>query len=1176
MNSIYYKNKYNNFSIHSSYSNKNGIKLFYIINMNILLTIGRIHLGKQYGISKTKISPRSKNFNIDFDNQKDRSFCIVMFAVYSLWFLARIKREILRKNVTLILIYLVLLKITSIKIRSFELPISDRLKLCSNKTFFSLETIVKFNEISSNELRFNYTMLAIKGIKFRNHSMYYKFIILLSADVHLNPGPGQVNVPDQVWHPFKHRGLHFLHLNVNSLLPKIEEIRHIVKSSNAAVFGITESKLDQSILDCEVDIPGYDLLRCDRDRNGGGVACYIRQDLSYIPKNIFPITIENVFVDILLPKTKPFSVGILYRPPNQNSFLDVVNENICKLSPESTDVFILGDININVFLNGKNILQDKKTYLDNTLPLETNLKKYRELCLSFSLFQIINSPTRITTNSSSLIDHILTNASDKITQNGVIDIGVSDHQLIFCTRKIIRSKHNSHKTIRCRSFEHYTPDVFNQKLKKSNFCNYETFQNVDQAYNDFSDKLLRCINEVAPSKEIRMKNQSQEWFDKEVLEAILLRDTLLQKFKKSRLRDDEIHYKESKYVAHNLICNKKKLFFENRLKQSIGKPKELWKNLKEIGLPKQPTSKSNNICLMNNGILSFDLEKNANIFKEFYSNLAKNLVDKLPKTAIKFDTHSLCKYYEKYKLERNSFKFSNVSEETVLKILTDIDPTKSAGIDNISGRFIKDAAPTLVKPVTQLCNLSIRLSSFPTRCKIAKLKPIYKKGSKNDPQNYRPISLLPLISKVFEKVIHDQTQEYISKYKILYDFQSGFRNSYSTDSCLVYLTNLIREGFDTGLYTGMILIDLQKAFDTIDHNLLLEKMIYLGFSEKTIQWFKCYLSNRAFIVNISDKFSQLGKVTCGVPQGSILGPLLFLLYVNDMPQAISNKLLLYADDSCILFQHKEVKTIEHHLNKDFSNLCDWFVDNKLSIHFGQDKTKTILFTSRGKRKKENYLNIVYNNIQIKQHTKVSYLGCILDETLSGESMSLKVIQKINTKLRFLYRKNKFLTPNLRRMLCNALIQPHFDYACLSWYSGLTKALKTKIQIMQNKCIRFCLNLNNLDHIGFTEFKEINWLNTSDRIIQCACSAVFKFFQKSCPEYMSEIFHISSPGNINTRSSFLKLILPLRKTNMGQNTISFLGPQQWNRLPNNIKESRTINTFKHKLKNHFFDLLSKHR
>ena len=294
-------------------------------------------------------------------------------------------------------------------------------------------------------------------------------MLLLSGDIEMNPGPNGIAISDNQWHLFKEKGLHFLHLNVNSLLPKIEEIRHIAKSSNAGVFGITESKLDKSILDCEIDIPGYDILRCDRDRNGGGVACYIRQDISYKIRDIFPSTIENIFVDILLPQTKPFSVGIIYRPPNQNSFLGDFNENLSKLCPESTDVFILGDININVFLNGKNILQNNKSYLSNCITLETNFKKYREFCSTFSLVQMINSPTRITTNSSSLNDHILTNASDKITQNGVIDIGISDHQLIFCTRKIIRSKHHSHKTIRCRSFKHYTPDVFNQKLKKSNF-----------------------------------------------------------------------------------------------------------------------------------------------------------------------------------------------------------------------------------------------------------------------------------------------------------------------------------------------------------------------------------------------------------------------------------------------------------------------------------------------------------------------------------------------------------------------------------------------------------------------------------------------------------------------------------------------------------------------------------
>ena len=1134
----------------------------------------RIFLGKQYGIYEIKINQHKKKEKITFDYQNERSNAILIFAAISFWFLLRIKRKTLRRNITLVFTYLVLLKIVSMKIASFELPVSHTIKFCSNKSFFTLDLINKLNKMHSSDIRFSCAILTLRDVRFRNHSMFYKIILLLSHDIEMNPGPNQITISDNTWHPFKQKGLHLLHLNVNSLLPKIEEIRHIAKSSNAGVFGITESKLDKSILDCEIDIPGYDVLRYDRDRNGGGVACYIRQDISYKIRDIFPSTIENIFVDILLPQTKPFSVGIIYRPPNQNNFLEDVNENFSKLFPELKDVFILGDININIFLNGKNILQNNKSYLSNCINLEANFKKYREFCSTFSLVQMINSPTRITTHSSSLIDHILTNGSEKISNAGVIDIGLSDHQLIFCTRKLIRSKPNFHKTIKCRSFKNYTSEKLILKLNESNFCNYESFQNIDHAYNNFSDKLLKAINHVAPTKENRIINQSEEWFDGEVLEAILSRDKLLKKFKKSRLINDEICYKRSKYFAQNLIDDKKKSFFETRLKENIGKPKELWKNLKKIGLPKKVTSKSTNICLMNNNTLSFDLQKNVNIFKEFYTNIAKDLSNKLPIAKNIFNAQSLSKYYEKYHIERNSFKFSNVTEESVLKILKDIDPTKAAGMDNISGRFIKDAAPVLAKPITQLCNLSIKLSSFPTRCKIAKIKPIYKKGSKIDPQNYRPISLLPLISKIFEKVIHDQTQNYITKNKILYALQSGFRSKYSTNSCLVYLTNLISEGFDTGLYTGMILIDLQKAFDTIDHKLLLEKMTYLGFSESTIRWFECYLSNRAFIVNINDKFSQLGKVSCGVPQGSILGPILFLLYVNDMPQAISSKLLLYADDSCLLFQHKEVKTIEQQLNKDFANLCDWFVDNKLSVHFGKDKTKSILFTSKRKLKKGNSLNILYNDIEITQYPKVSYLGCILDETLSGESMCLKVIEKINTKLRFLYRKNKFLTPTLRRMLCNAIIQPHFDYACLTWYSGLTKALKNKIQVMQNKCIRFCLSLKNLDHIGKKEFEKIDWLNTNDRFLQCICSAAFNFFHKNCPEYMTEIFHTAFQGNIDTRSSFLKLRQPFRKTNMGQNTISFLGPQQWNKLPKSIKDSGTINTFKHKLKRFFFDILEK--
>ena len=250
----------------------------------------------------------------------------------------------------------------------------------------------------------------------------------------------------------------------------------------------------------------------------------------------------------------------------------------------------------------------------------------------------------------------------------------------------------------------------------------------------------------------------------------------------------------------------------------------------------------------------------------------------------------------------------------------------------------------------------------------------------------------------------------------------------------------------------MVLIDLQKAFDTIDHGILLDKMKYLGFSTSTIDWFNSYLTNRSFIVNVGKEYSSPGKLSCGVPQGSILGPLLFLLYVNDMPQAVNSELLLYADDTCLIYTAKDTKTIEEQLNSDFNSLCEWFIDNKLSIHFGEDKTKSILFGTKRHLKNQTDLDIKYGDIKIKQHNKVTYLGCILDSNLSGESMATKVLGLVNGRLKFLYRKQRFLTFSLRRLFCNALIQPHYDYICSAWYPSLSKKLLKKIQISQNKCI----------------------------------------------------------------------------------------------------------------------------
>ena len=367
---------------------------------------------------------------------------------------------------------------------------------------------------------------------------------------------------------------------------------------------------------------------------------------------------------------------------------------------------------------------------------------------------------------------------------------------------------------------------------------------------------------------------------------------------------------------------------------------------------------------------------------------------------------------------------------------------------------------------------------------------------------------------------------------------------------------------------------LTQSYTAIPNNIRRQaKMKYLGFSTSTIDWFNSYLTNRSFIVNVGKEYSSPGKLSCGVPQGSILGPLLFLLYVNDMPQAVNSELLLYADDTCLIYTAKDTKTIKEQLNSDFNSLCEWFIDNKLSIHFGEDKTKSILFGTKRHLKNQTDLDIKYGDIKIKQHNKVTYLGCILDSNLSGESMATKVLGLVNGRLKFLYRKQRFLTFSLRRLLCNALIQPHYDYSCSAWYPSLSKRLLKKIQISQNKCIRYCLKLDNRSHVGFDEFKELNWLPTKERVFQCICVNIFKFFNDMSPEYTSEIFHPSHHRH-NTCTSMLMLDLPFRKSCFGQKTLSYLGPKTWNTLPAEIKLRKNVNTFKHDIKKLFFEKLQK--
>ena len=379
--------------------------------------------------------------------------------------------------------------------------------------------------------RTNSTFYSVSKLKYRNLNSYFYLLMLLSGDISLNPGPTHQHKLQCLneWNIFKSRGLHFIHLNSNSLLLKIEELRIIALSANVAIIGISESKLDESVLEPEIEIDDYKILRCDRNRHGGGVACHIRNDLSYNIISVFPSEMESVFFEILLPNSKPITVGTIYRSPNQSNFLEVLNENMNKIDSVGNKTYILGDFSINLSLNDSYIFSKKDMLKNKSIPSE--VKSYYECCTFFSLHQLIKVPTRLTCNSATFIDYISESYPERLTQHGIIDVELSDHQLIFCTRKIYRIKRGTHKHMKIWSFKHYSADFFEETLSSINFPNYINFNDATEAYDNFIQRIMVAIDKVTPIKERSIKHNSQEWFHGEISEVIKNRDKLLKNFK---------------------------------------------------------------------------------------------------------------------------------------------------------------------------------------------------------------------------------------------------------------------------------------------------------------------------------------------------------------------------------------------------------------------------------------------------------------------------------------------------------------------------------------------------------------------------------------------------------------------------------------------------------------------
>lgn len=455
--------------------------------------------------------------------------------------------------------------------------------------------------------------------------------------------------------------------------------------------------------------------------------------------------------------------------------------------------------------------------------------------------------------------------------------------------------------------------------------------------------------------------------------------------------------------------------------------------------------------------------------------------------------------------------------------------------------------------------LSLHKCIVPTDFKMARVVPLFKKGDRSCAGNYRPVSILPVISKIFEKIVYKQFYDYLDKHDLVYKFQSGFRSSFSTDSALTYMCDRIRYNMDDGFYTGLVLLDLQKAFDTVNHDILLKKLSAIGADVSVVNWFSSYISDRQQIVQINNVMSSPMSTSCGVPQGSILGPLLFIIYVNDMSRAINNNsdLYLYADDSAILVKGKNVHEIEDMLSSDLGNVKGWLEENKLSLHLG--KTESILFGSRRKLKKARSLNVKVNNVTLQSKESVKYLGATLEQDLNGQIMGNSVVSKVNSGVKFLYRQASFLDIREKKLLCSAMLQSRFDFSCNIWFRALSMSVKNRLQTAQNKMIRYILGYHSRRHLFFEDFKSLGYLDVESRVDFLSLNTMYNISQNTAPLYMCEHVPKFSASHCTRRSQNSFIVSDAKS----HSKVSFKcnGVKLWNSLPNSIRNSDSKDKFK---------------
>ena len=928
-------------------------------------------------------------------------------------------------------------------------------------------------------------------------------------------------------------------------------------------------------------LTGYKAVHNYRKKKaGGGVSIFIRDDIEFIHKpNLSVMTpeLETIFIEVKKGQAgnhKDMLLGVIYRPPGTDlniarKRLESILDNI---KVDQKLVYLLGDYNAN-FINS-----DKHTPTQELL----------DMFYSFILLPFITKPTRVTINTATLIDNIFSNDISNIENifSGLLYSDVSDHFPIFYIDNTKKHKPAT-KFIQKRMYTQENIAKFSEKLANQDWSEILQKNDTVSAFSNFYTIYNKHYDDSFPTKRIKLGYSTRKsWIPDDLKKLISTKDKMYRNLLTSKDPYLAIIYKRFRNKVNKMREKAEKEHYNKLLAENKFNMKKTWQILKEI-INKNSKSSISSRFLVNNQII-INKQTIADGFNSFYVNvgptLAKNIpqVNKEPSSFIKRSYNHL-------------MHTEPVTSEELCKIIVNLK-LGSAGYDNISSKIFKTTAGHCLSPLLHVCNLSLTTGIFPQELKIARVIPVYKNEDPLLFSNYRPVSVLPVMSKVLEKLMYNRLLKYLNKYNILYDYQFGFRNNHSPNLALIFLIDKISNAIDEGEYVLGLFIDFKKAFDTVNHDILLKKLEYYGIKDLNLEWFKSYLANRSQYVEYNGTNSAKLNITCGVPQGSILGPLLFLIYINDLAQ-VSDKLfaLLFADDSNMFISGKNLDNLINTMNLEMTKVVEWLRVNKLSLNL--KKTHFIIF-SKGrpskpvkpptnlitntnssnnnppkikinfKPKLDPGTKLIIDGTSIDRKSSTKFLGVIVDERLSFTDHIKYTKGKIARGLGILYKSRRILDKSTLTQLYNSFLCPYLNYCITVWGNTLPTYL-APIESIQRRAIRVISHKTRRDDVQ-PLFKERKILTFKELYAFNIQIIMYKFYHQDLPKIFEPLFSFNRNLHRYETKSQHNLHVALGRTPQSSLSIRVIGARSYNHFINLLEIKCHIFTYKLHLKNYLHD------